>query len=131
MDAKELMIGDWVLCPDNMQRQVRYLQVRPSVIGIGGSSYDEDEIQPIPLTPEILKKNGFENDFYHDECVADYHFVRLEGYSYREDFILVTWCNGELNVVNDLIGEVEIHCENVHELQHALKLCGINKEIEI
>lgn len=133
MDSKELMVGDWVLMKDKPYKVA-------SLPSIGNPELEsdkyifhclKDEIVPIPLTPEILEKNGFENDFYHDESVADYCFIRLEGYSYREDFVLVTWCNGELNVVNDLIGEVKIHCENVHELQHSLRLCGIDKEIEI
>lgn len=151
MKPEELMIGDIVnvhRCEcvadggqfqewDEYGKVVSITEYYITIKYIGGEEdygfedvYGED-INPIPLTPEIFEKNGFENDFYHDESVADYHFVRLEGYSYREDFILVTWCNGELNVVNDLIGEVKIHCENIHELQHALRLCGIDKEIEI
>lgn len=138
------MIGDWVY-DKHYNGDIEPIQIH-NIYGndvnckTERNRFDVEEIvsgtyiknlMPIPLTPEILEKNGFENDFYHDESVADYHFIRLEGYSYREDFVLVTWCNGELNVVNDLIGEVEIHCENVHELQHALRLCGIEKEVEI
>lgn len=132
MDVIDLQLLDWLIWDNVTPCQVTaigcdYIETTKCGITLAESHL----LKGIPLTPEILEKNGFENDFYHDESVADYHFVRLEGYSYREDFILVTWCNGELNVVNDLIGEVKIHCENIHELQHALRLCGIDKEIEI
>ena len=118
MDAKDLMIGDWVLCPDNMQRQVRYLQVRPSVIGIGGSSYDEDEIQPIPLTPEILEQNGLEqiNTDYYD----------LDVYEANDGLWRVVYSNLECSGFDE-----SVLVSSVHELQHFLRLCGIDKEIEI
>lgn len=121
MDAKDLMIGDWVLCPDNMQRQVRYLQVRPSVIGIGGSSYDEDEIQPIPLTPEILEKNGFELQRDKSELgTLDTYWLGSELGAFRIH---------RLNNGDYQFGLAKI--KFVHQLQHALRLCGISKNIEI
>ena len=121
MKATELMVGDWVLCPDNMQRQVRYLQVRPSVIGIGGSSYDEDEIQPIPLTPEILEYNGFSLQSDKGKLFKlDTYWLGSELGGFRIH---------RLNKGDYQLGLAKIR--NVHELQHALRLCGINKEIEI
>ena len=123
MKANELMIGDWVL--DKKTN-------RPyKIIGTNDLLF-HDDYSHIPLTAEILERNGFENDFYHDECVADYHYVRLEGYSYHEELILIQWCNGELNVVNELICDVDMYdCYYVHQLQHALRLCNIEKEIEL
>lgn len=121
MKPEEIMIGDWVLCPDNMQRQVRYLQVRPSVIGIGGSSYDEDEIQPIPLTPEILEKNGFSLQSDNTELFKlDTYWLGCELGTFRIHNLNKDWWQFGLAKIR-----------NVHELQHALRLCGINKEIEI
>ena len=125
MKATELMVGDWVLCPDNMQRQVRYLQVRPSVIGIGGSSYDEDEIQPIPLTPEILEQNGLKIDKYKGgffpACFKEDEHYDVEIEMKDEE---IAW---SINC-----GEYWIKRLNyVHELQHALRLFGIKKDIEL
>lgn len=130
MKAIELMIGDWILCSDNIQRQVRYLQVRPSVIGIGGSSYDEDEIQPIPLTPEILEKNGFE--------VFD--FKDLVYYESDDKRIKATNSEGMKNTFNEWYIHVDTkdmrtmaygEVTYVHEFQHLLRLCGIDKEITL
>jgi len=73
-----------------------------------------DFLEPIPLTPEILEKN-----------LATEHQI--------------SWCIG-WDRKDDI--HVEIKRENlhaafygvidfVHELQHALRLCGIEKEIEL
>lgn len=121
MKATELMIGDWVLCPDNMQRQVRYLQVRPSVIGIGGSSYDKNEIQPIPLTPEILEKNGFRKKSYIEVVGGlDTYYLGEEIGSFRIHRLQKGYYQFGLAKINF-----------VHQLQHALRLCGIDKEIKV
>ena len=95
-----------------------------------------EHINPIPLTAEILEKNGFENDFYEDVSVADYHSIRVEGYSLRgkvdgwDDF-LISSCNGTTNVVTDFHGEFRGEIDYVHTFQHALKLCGIDLEIKL
>ena len=88
-------------------------------------------INPIPLTPEILEKNGFENDFYEEETIADNGVkIKLEGYSYREDNVSVSYCDGGVNVCNDFTdADIHIRCESVHQLQHALRLAGIDKAI--
>ena len=96
----------------------------------------DDEIVGIPITAEILEKNGFENDFYEEESIADYHAIRLEGYSLKHnigeiDGYLITWCNGGINVTTDFHGCVQKDVSYIHELQHALRLCGIEKEIEL
>ena len=126
------MIGDWVNLSKggwSENRQVELIDIEM----IAESVY---LAEPLPITLEILEKNGFENDFYEEESVADYHTIRLEGYSLRHnigeaDGYLVTWCNGGINVTTDLNGCVQKDISYVHELQHALRLCGIEKEIEL
>lgn len=76
-------------------------------------------IEPIPLTPEILEKNGFtaiedscENvEYYQDENVC-WNMARE------------TICVGEPDI--DIF-----KCEYVHQLQNYLTLLGIDKEIEL
>lgn len=71
--------------------------------------YGED-INPIPLTPEILEKNGW---------------FPLDEYRYEGDIALAKG-RDYFRLKNTTI------CINsVHELQHALRLCGINKEVEL
>lgn len=131
MKANELMIGDWVQYPATMGNLVPC-----KVVGIsteitvefttGARKYEALKVaQPIPLTSEILEKNGFER-------TNDYHF--FDGDEYYEM---------ELREISDSIWFVEytdlefsmpsqrMTVCNVHELQHALRLCGIEKNIEL
>ena len=135
MKAEDLMIGDWILC-DGKPYQIA------EIGGMVCLDADEElfasfeDIEPISLTSEILEKNGFENDFYEDVSVADYHSIRVEGYSLKgkvdgwDDF-LIDFCNGSVNVVTDFHGEFRGEIGYVHTFQHALKLCGIEKEIVV
>ena len=136
MEAKDLMIGDWVyMDKDDIPRTISDIDRFGTVQSFSIARY-VNNIYPVPLTPEILEKNGFENDFYEDESVADYVKVRNEGYSLHStahewDPALITWCNGHVDVVTDFSGEYRGEIEYVHELQHALRLCGIDKEIVV
>ena len=141
MKANELMIGDLVWY-NNQPHQIRQLGIfgenrdgddypavcvgRPKGIGL---ILERNEIEPIPLTPEILEKNGIVYDYDEEECVADYKFVKLKGYQYSDDEILIDYCNGHIKVVSDFYGDVNMEIEYVHELQHALRLLKIEKEI--
>jgi hypothetical protein len=73
------------------------------------------ECKPIPLTPEILEKNGFvvESRDCHDEPLQ--------------------YCELVDGLWIDISGEnfFEGKLEYVHQLQHALGLCEINKTIEL
>ena len=72
-------------------------------------------LQPIPLTPEILEENGFE---------------RVNG-EYQDVFYVYDGIELLIDDVYTLFGQCKMPIKYVHELQHALRLCGINKEIEI
>ncbi len=127
MEANELMIGDWVLY-NNQPHQIRQLGIfgenrdgddypavcvgKPNSIGL---ILERNEIEPIPLTPEILEKNGFSENY------------REEDLSYAQS------CGDVIGIhiygTNGLMEEM--YFKYVHELQHALRLCGIEKEIEL
>lgn len=131
MKATELMIGDYVIVrrPSNRREKVRV----KSVIGNGTIEaktkdglmvFGELAVEPIPLTAEILKKNGFVCEFDGDIGMTARTWV-LEGFFvdqlYTDGFY---WRNqGSLVSIRRLY--------YVHELQHALRLCGVEKEIEI
>ena len=82
---------------------------------------DENSFEPIPMTSEILLANGFEKDPETGECLlSDY-----------DDTFEVCWI-GTILTVQSGYGRMElVNCQYVHQLQHALRLCGINKEIII
>lgn len=134
MKANELMIADWVYYKGKEQMPSR-------VISIGGNSirFDNGTLQdwmsdvgnftPIPLTSEILKSNGF-----NCEEIIQPHWISEDGrILLRNDESLINSNNKwSVHVDNEdmqTIGYFEL--TYVHQLQHALRLCGIEKEIEI
>ena len=124
MKATELMIGDKVM--------VKVLSQIPDTYVLHtwtANDYSRDiQVKPITLTAEILEKNGFEM-FKYDGWV---HYYRIFGNSVIP-FVLHSMIGGEM-----LSQEVDIFSTStntncgidvnyVHELQHALRLCGLNK----
>lgn len=107
MKTNELMIGDWVLDT----RTGTPLRVNPFM-----AEFEVPEWQPIPLTVEILEKNGFE------DTIGDAFWISTS--------CNLLWKDGKLqNFCREEDDEVCIPCEYVHELQHALRLCKVDKEI--
>lgn len=118
MKANELMIGDWF---HNNYTNENY-QVWPTffsqVTNSGrrlDATFEDINITPIPLTPEILEKNGFVKE-------SKQNFGNNLQYCILTDGLWI-----------DISGEnfFEGKLEYVHQLQHALKLCGIEKIIEL
>lgn len=123
MKANELQIEDFVFSPSGRVHKMHRVEF----------SNDDawfESLTPIPLTPEILEKNGFVNDASYDECIADYCYVTVQLWRYHGENVLIDWDGRETRIDNDL----GIPCESihlidakVHELQHALRLCGLNE----
>ena len=134
MKANELMIGDWVICTlGNTKEQVGELY-ETQVMLFYNDIYDYDEIEPIPLTAEILEKNGFRID-KEDTGNLEYYCLGEVGV---ETCVVVK--KHALNALEDLDVIWSIYVEDfaiydkimyVHQLQHAMRLCGIEKEIII
>ena len=84
-----------------------------------------DVIKPIPITPEILEKNGFE------KIEAKYYRYFLEEKDYYESARV--YFDEEPNVAVRVLDRSEFkgRIKYVHQLQHALQLCKIRKEIEL
>lgn len=85
---------------------------------------DIDQVKPIPLTPEILEKNGFVKQAYDGWLINEDNSRRLIEYrtDYFDGFLII-------NYTKKPFSKISIKLKHVHELQHALRLCGINKEI--
>lgn len=96
METTELMIGDWVKHLNNPRR----------IKGAVDLTFAKD-FEPIPLTAEILEKNGFvKHDKIHPYYMDYYH--EKDGFTI---FNSSTW-HGHI-------------LDSVHEIQHALRLCGL------
>lgn len=130
MKVEELMINDWVSINDS-NFQVKVIKKKGVIKLYDNTEWGEHEIdfntdyleeflQPIPLTEEILEKNGFEKDI-------DYgYFIGQSNSGYY-----IYFNNNHLSIQAGYDAIEFAWCEYVHELQHALKLCGIIKSIKL
>lgn len=92
-------------------------------------------LDPLPLTPEILEKNRFEcnsntKTFYRILSNEPKLVVEVRLWDKDTNVRIGKQCDGTFRVGYDwYINGMEIHF--VHQLQHALRLCGIDKTIEL
>lgn len=128
MKTNELMIGDWVnLSKGNWSknRQVDIIDIEM----IAESVY---LTEPIPLTLEILEKNGFE---VQDQGGGRKDVWTGFGIDCEGDIEVEFQHNIPTHLKIDGVFKGEYYTSTnikyVHLLQHALKLCGINREIII
>lgn len=96
----------------------------------------EDAITPIPLTPEILEKNGWKKEVMsrgvkNSHCV--YTKPDIEEYGYFPIYIEKGICD-EFDVYpftdNNVCQQIA-YIKYVHELQHLLFGLGLNPEMEV
>ena len=117
MEAKELMIGDKVM--------VKVLSQIPDTYVLHtwtANDYSRDiQVKPITLTPEILEKNGF---------VFDCDFWTIANPRYNNVRMVTYYSIGD-DVADVFSGhwafDENYAIDYVHELQHALRLCGLNE----
>lgn len=132
MEIEELMIGDWVelLCADRSIIPIRITEIHENIL-CGKSTFGShwgniNDIMPIPVTLDILEKNGFVGDTNVSkfECRDDSNHLNWRiKYCY-------TWSYTEIiNRASPISVKAKVECRYVHQLQQAMRLCGINKEI--
>jgi hypothetical protein len=114
------MIGDWVYNKDiDKPMQVYRIIISQMFRQTPNATTEDYNIFPIPLTQEILEKNGFKeyNGLYRLD-IAEGVFVNVD-FESKEPFV---------SIHNTCYRATPI-CKYVHQLQHVLRLCGINHEI--
>jgi hypothetical protein len=143
MKAEDLMVGDRVLLFGDKPVKVDCIgNVEVYLSDENGIDWrvTYEHIKPIPLTPEILKKNGFRWTGSGDSTGMLSTPWGFDGIRYniyvglKKKTIEVHSAHPELRTeswrkVNKV--SLEVCGCFVHELQHALRLCGIEKEIEL
>lgn len=144
MKAEELMIGDWVYCTypsinkclrvaeiktvaDNELKVVLFDDIRL----VFPSKY----IDAIPLTPEILEKNGFT---YCKSNGGFYLYTTISYGNWDAEVVLFDvnseYRNNQLHIGSPDDSDTFLHlmeCNYVHQLQHAFRVLGIKQEIKI
>ena len=128
MEAKDLMIGDWVHyigddCTNDVNIRVREIHEDFVYSTFAADEFYYNELEPIPLTPEILEKSGFVNVENTQTSTIMYSFrdslFRIEVYNFNHITIDSYYTDSSC----------DIFVSSVHEFQHALRLCKIEKEI--
>ena len=127
MNVNELMIGDWVLVDAleigaMMPARIKQLFECGIIIDCGEGDEECEIFKPVPLTHEILVKNGLEESF---DGAIEYEYFPED----KNGLLEITEENGEvwwtINIAEYRIAKLEY----VHQLQHAIRLLGIDKEI--
>ena len=155
--VKDLMIGDWVLA-EGRPLQVTNISIlggdiirvmnpfmsydiayASNIVALSKGAKDINKIEPIPLSEEILHKIGFKNDALAEKSII------AEGASNFSVILISEDSRITINNIDEYLNSfnkwnVHIDTEDmrtlciaeityVHELQHLLKLCKIEKDI--
>ena len=125
MKCKELMVGDFCRSGHGFPMQITNVGDDYAYATFEGNEGDpwefddkDEQPQPIPLTPEILEKNGFikVNSQRYDYGNPDTDcYVKVNP---KKNMIHVNGRNANSNLYSHSF---------VHELQRVLRLCGLDE----
>lgn len=133
LKISDLSVGDWVLNRKGFPTKVQVITSEGNM-RCGEDAKPEHsvhiwitDVSPIPITPEILEKNGFA--FLPDDNPRHLRFVDgnifISTYKGRETFAL--YCYNDMGWAETFSQTLR----HIHQLQHALRLAGVEKEIEV
>ena len=128
MKTSELQLGDRVSCLGDPVRVVSLSFNDDEPIGIISPlkkifTFREKDVYPVQLTTDILLNNGFTQDTIGSGLI-------LHIYNSENLYVLVNYrYNGECRNVEISNNMYNLSCpiKYVHELQHALRLCGLSE----
>ena len=132
MKANEIQIGDWLYYKGQFNAfPFKVESITKKKVGYHAEPNEHrmyylrlSECKPIPLTLEILEKNGFE----YKEGEIGLYGVKIAPHYTRDDVPFEVFCDGEPFAI---WFKEPVNIKFVHQLQHALRLCGIEKTIEL
>lgn len=132
---EELCIGDWVKLKTTEEEYRIEEILRGSVVRLEGNRHLQsvDNIEPITLSTDIMRANGFECVAVGDSGPATpkQNYMRYEKWrgetrcGYRELFFDRITKRWRFNGMN------EYRFNEVHKLQHAIRFSGWDKIIEL
>ena len=126
----DIMVGDWVMAkkepiriatPFGNETVLHQLTIYGYTSdGAKAGPFLETELSPIPLTAEILEKNGFTR--LGTKYILEGEHFALDNPSNPNNYLDNYWLRISINAVN---------IEYVHELQRALRFLKIDKNIAL
>lgn len=114
MEPKDLMINDWIILCNSKGERIEYTKVDVNLLQILDNNADEwgvVKFSPILITKEIIEKNHLEG---YEDTDGNCIFKISEGR---------TFCFESFKTPCVMM----YFCTFVHELQHALRLCGFGE----
>lgn len=131
MGIEELSTGDWVgLIPnewDNAPHIIKYIYEDSLLLDGCNTTRHISVIRPIPITARILEANGFVKQV--DTFWGEYICVVPEGQicvSIKERHCMVMVLDRRHAPVF-----YTLKIQHVHQLQHALRMVGLGKEVKL
>ena len=129
MKANELMVGDFVMMGKKTYRCANICGHTNDVLLDNGVITNVGNLTPIPLTPEILEKNGFTHSF------GDSDFYDYEKWEKKVDDKTIRvikdhdgwFCRVDDNKLTRSMGIAPA----VHTMQNIIRIGGIEKTIEL
>ena len=132
--CRDLMVGDFVCLKDDTKYELplKVDGVLTDDISLEGEGFlggAEGLIRPIPITPEMIVRNGWDV-FTYEIGVATYttYCSKKEVGNYLE------WKRGTLSIWFDykensdgVYSDILVPCKYVHQLQQALRLAGMTE----
>lgn len=129
MDIKELMLGDLVIhkgepmkvvfLTDILEECMRLAPLTGCFCTFDYTWAELDEVEPLPITADLLQKNGFlREDFEENSFMMHTADRTVKLYGDNEGFDLRIFFNTASIDLENIIG--------VHKLQQALRMAGLS-----
>ena len=148
MECKELQVGDWVLINGTSHKIQAIDSIDAEIQAddlyyIGEDRYhSEYKIEGIPITPEILERNGFNPEtFLTAEWKRKVYFKEFPGCVVEPDYLgkyifgttkywSKTYSDGSPIDWGTMYESKIYNLQYVHALQHALRLCTLDALVD-
>ena len=126
INIKELSVGNWIENTNGNTGKVIGITEQVEVIvrySENSTCYSEPRVlEPIKITPEILEKNGWKFDGCYSNTIDS--IGRMIEYYHFEGILRLYIDDKPYTTIGSWL-------MYIHQLQNALTLCGINKEIKL
>ena len=135
MRIEELSIGDWVQDKNGTYAQILGIEnwsdgyvLNVRINGVDVGCVPASSSHPIPITPEILEKNGWK--------LSKSNWFEFEDGEWKINiWIGKSKCNIEISQKREIYAstyaDIQVIKSNINTLQHALRLAGVDKEITL
>lgn len=134
--SRDCMFPKGTMCIVTDINPLKVSKDKKGVVSLSAINDDDDgpwgawccNIEGIPLTPELLGKNGFKEEQHQKEGTSEWY----DFYHYDHDINVVYEVGEKENIFAAYLhGEKLREIKYVHKLQHILWALGLNAELKV